>query len=116
MDLRCQDLKIRCAGAARNSSFIDKFCFNTKSTCSHTSHVLYVAALVVSRRFMPQIQLCIGITCAAPVGTAVLANGWQHSDLVRTRRHHAAEPSVAVANVVLARCMAWQSTGALMGA
>ena len=57
----------------------------------------------------------IGITYAAPVATAVFTNGWQHSDLVRTSRHHAAEPSVVVANVVSARCMARQSTGALVG-
>ena len=57
-----------------------------------------------------------GITCAAPVGTAVLTKGWQHSDMERTRRHHAAGRSVVVANVVLARCnaMVRQSTGALV--
>ena len=57
----------------------------------------------------------IRITCAAHSGTAVLTSGWQQSDLVRTTRHHAAEPSSMVANVVLARCMARQSTSALVG-
>ena len=58
-----------------------------------------------------------GTTCAALVGTAVLTNGWQHSDMARTRgRHHAAGRSVVVANVGLARCnaMVRQSTGALV--
>ena len=57
----------------------------------------------------------LGITRVAHSGTAVLTSGWQQSDLVRTHRHHAAEPSIVVANVVLARCMARQSTGARVG-
>jgi len=111
MELRRQNFEIRCVGVARKSSFIDKFV--KKTICRHRI-LCYVCC---GAGGLTQVHAAdpIGITYAAPVATAVFTNGWQHSDLVRTSRHHAAEPSVVVANVVSARCMARQSTGALVG-
>ena len=58
----------------------------------------------------------IGITCAAPVGTAVLLNGWQHTGPVRTSPYHALEPvSWSPTSSCAARCMARKSTGSLVG-
>jgi len=58
----------------------------------------------------------IGITCAAPVGTAVLLNGWQHSGPVRPSRRHAGEPVLwSPTSCCAARCMARKSLGSLVG-